>query len=412
MKGFQADDIDEDLLMDEFDGDEGEAAAAKKPLARAPFSRKVDQTAPAPGPAQRKSLYPSLDSHEPDPVRERVARTSSPGSGNDTSAAGQIKSNSRGSLYPSLPPEVPSRPARPHRKEVSEDDLASTRDDPFKSHVDNSATPAETADVPPVASPAAKPKRSLASKLKFSLSKKSLGRSGSSSRNSKKSTQEENSDDGEVHAKQLSAAQELQGAGAERIEETEEELPQQRLPFEQDELAQCWFEVFREVGLSESVAKMYAIGFSKYGIDDSNAGSLTEEDLAAHGIANAQHRGIIMRLIQGLLQHQQDQAALEGAASAAPTQERPQPDEVVSWDEVDRQQHKMQAEIEKVDRLEANLAKILAGDTDRQRAFKARLARERSLREEERSEARRQFALRKAKRAIDRVQKEIDESAN
>ncbi|GBG28674.1 Hypothetical Protein FCC1311_048952 [Hondaea fermentalgiana] len=201
------------------------------------------------------------------------------------------------------------------------------------------------------------------------------------------------------------------------IDEANEEEAASAMPprsFEKDELAQCWYEVFCEVGLPASVAKMYSIGFSKFGIDDQNAGDLTDEDLAANGVANAQHRQIIMRLIQGLLEHQQDQAALDAVSSgvevdAAQSAEDDQQKEV-SWEEVDRQQHKLQEEIAKVDRLEANLARILAGDTDRQRAFKARLAKERAAREQEREQTRRDHALRKAKRAMERVQKDIDDA--
>jgi len=177
-------------------------------------------------------------------------------------------------------------------------------------------------------------------------------------------------------------------------------------PFEKDELAQCWYDVFREVGLPESVSKMYAIGFSHHGIDDENAHTLTDEDLKAHGVLNAQHRDIILRLIEGLLRHQREQEEAEQAAEAASKSTADQLKQDIDWDQVEKQRKMVQKEIDKVEELEENLAKILAGDTDRQRAFRKRLAKERAKRDKERAENRRKNVMARAQRAIERGKKD------
>ena len=72
-----------------------------------------------------------------------------------------------------------------------------------------------------------------------------------------------------------------------------------------------------------------------------------------------------------------------------------------TWEDVRAAERDLAAEINKVDRLTGAIAKILAGDTDKQRALRARLALERARRAELRAER----AQRAAQRTLERARK-------
>mmetsp|Transcript_17705 Transcript_17705/g.31239 ORF Transcript_17705/g.31239 Transcript_17705/m.31239 type:complete len:373 (+) Transcript_17705:135-1253(+) len=171
---------------------------------------------------------------------------------------------------------------------------------------------------------------------------------------------------------------------------------------ESDELAKVWYEVLEQVGLPKHDAERYALGFSENGIDDSNANILTDTDLEEHGISNPEHRKIILHLIRAFWESQHPDALVAGPAAAG------QAPSTVDWQDVKAAEQSLGQEIARIDQMESKIAKILAGDTDRQRAFRARLATERANREAERDERRRQHKLRKAKRTVERVKHSLE----
>jgi hypothetical protein len=188
-------------------------------------------------------------------------------------------------------------------------------------------------------------------------------------------------------------------------QEQEHQAGAEKDALESDELAQCWLEVFAEAGLPHAACEAYALGFSRHGVDDSNAGALTDAELEANGIADASHRATILGLVAGLVEQQQErgleqeQGAMPGAAQGhdapAPAGKAP------TWEDVRAAERDLAAEITKVDRLTGAIAKILAGDTDKQRALRARLAQERARRAELRAER----AQRAAQRTLERARK-------
>jgi len=151
------------------------------------------------------------------------------------------------------------------------------------------------------------------------------------------------------------------------------------------ELESCWNEVFIQVGIPEQDAALYAAGFGAAGIDGAKAGAVSEEDLLTHGIHSQEHRLIILNLIQKLLKEQQSESA-------------------VDWDKVQETQETIDEQIKYVEGLELKISKILAGDTKRQRAFKHKLAEERKKKETARQIARHEKALKRAERAIRKME--------
>jgi len=355
-KNVDAGMIDEDALMEEFD----EVEQGKEAV-----------------PAPRTSLYPTLPV-EGDRIGQGSVVASAGGSlvQGDGNAGAVLK-------YPTLPPATEYKPYQP--PQLVKDNRGKTETTEDKGgQVQQEGETIESVNHRKDTKPDKQVAQDKTNKQTGGLVNKILG-------TLKMGRTDNGADSGEQeHTADVPDQAATSGQDNEAVADKE------KPSFEEDELAQCWFEAFTQAGLPDDAAKPYALGFSKYGIDDTNAESLTDEDLQEHGISNKSHREMILGLIQSLLESQRESQNNAG-------------EEEIDWDKVEKQQRMLQAEIQHVDMIQDKISKILAGDTERQREFRARLAKERARRDAEREEAKAEFALKKAQRTLDRVKKDYEQ---
>ena len=126
--------------------------------------------------------------------------------------------------------------------------------------------------------------------------------------------------------------------------------------FHDDFLGSCWYEVLREYGLSRKDSVAYAKGFSNAGINQDNASEVTDEVLEEYGVQNAEHRSLLLRIIQDLLRSmgEDEQSKMDGEAPTT---------RVMSDEELRRQELKNDKLIQQYEVLERKLADIFAGNT-------------------------------------------------